>query len=130
VDLLNTTPPPEDLEHWYWPIRWMKILARMPHHLKTWLGPFHTVPNGDPAEPFAPGTRLCCWWLLPPVSVPREAYEVTLTDGRMVRLLTLHALYPEEMRFKLDRGSDALLDEFDRANVSEVLTLSRPPVTS
>jgi Suppressor of fused protein (SUFU) len=128
VDLLRLTPPSDDVEQWYWPIRWLKILARLPHEYGTWLGPYHTVPNGDPPEPFAADTRLCCWMLLPPVRVPADAREVTLADGRTVRLLVLHALYPEEMRLKLDKGSDALLSAFDRADLSEVLTPDRASV--
>jgi hypothetical protein len=128
VDLLRLTPPSDDVEQWYWPIRWLKILARLPHEYGTWLGPYHTVPNGDPPEPFAADTRLCCWMLLPPVRVPADAREVTLADGRTVRLLVLHALYPEEMRLKLDKGSDALLSAFDRADLSEVITPDRASV--
>src|SRR5258706_3910018 len=43
----------------YWPVRWLKTLARLPHEYDTWLGVGHTIPNGDPAEPFAPTTALC-----------------------------------------------------------------------
>jgi hypothetical protein len=128
LDLLQATPPPPDLERWYWPVRWLKQLARLPHEYETWLGTGHTVPNGDPAEPFAPDTRLCCWLLLPPVSVPEPARQLALSDGRTVHVLALYPLYPEELGLKLDKGLDDLLDAFDRAGVSEVLTLDRPPV--
>ncbi len=30
VDLLKMTPPPDDLERWYWPLRWLKYLAPIP----------------------------------------------------------------------------------------------------
>ena len=40
-------------ERWYWPIRNLKALARLPHEYETWLGFGHTVPNGDPPEPYA-----------------------------------------------------------------------------
>src|SRR5215831_18616558 len=52
LDKLSVTPPPADLEKWYWPIRWLKQLARFPHTCETWLGSGHTIPNGDPPEPF------------------------------------------------------------------------------
>ena len=32
----------------YWPIRWLKKIARLPHRQDAWLGLGHTVPNGDP----------------------------------------------------------------------------------
>jgi len=128
VDRIAATPPPADVERWYWPVRWLKQLARMPHEYETWLGAGHTIPNGDPAEPFAPDTKLCGWMLLPPLEVPAEALQVALPDGRTVHLLALHALYAEEMALKLAKGTAALLDAMDRAGVSEVLTPDRAPV--
>jgi hypothetical protein len=49
-----------------------------------------------------------------------------LSDGRRVHLYVLHALHLEELNLKLNRGTDALLDAFDRAHVPEVLDLQRP----
>ncbi|MBK9032204.1 MAG: suppressor of fused domain protein [Myxococcales bacterium] len=129
LDVLSVTPPPDDLERWYWPVGWLKQLARMPHTYETWLGYGHTIPNGDPAEPFAPGTALCGWLLLPPIGLPAEELQVTLRDGRAVHVFALHALYAEEMALKLDQGTDAILDGFDRVGATEVLTLDRRPVT-
>jgi hypothetical protein len=126
VRLLDVMPPPPDLERWWWPVRWLKKLARLPHDYETWLGIGHTIPNGDPPEPFAADTRLCCWLLLPPMNVPEEAHTVKLADGRTVNLYVLHALHPDEVTLKLERGTDALLDAFDRAAVSETLTPDRP----
>ena len=57
-------------ERWYWPIRWLKTLARLPHEYDTWLGEGHTVPNGDPPEPYAEGTALCGAMLVEPTLVP------------------------------------------------------------
>lgn len=128
IDALAVTPPPADLERWYWPLRWLKQLARLPHTYQTWLGTCHTIPNGDPPSPFSPDTKLCGWMLLPPVSVEPEARTITLADGRVVHLYCLHAVYLEELSLKLNNGSDPLLDAFDRAGVNEVLQLDRKPV--
>jgi len=51
-----------------------------------WSG--HTVPNGDPPEPYAPNTKLCGALIAPPVAV-----------------WPLHA---DEMELKLDKGLEAL----------------------
>ncbi len=126
VDALAVTPPPADLERWYWPIRWLKQLARLPHEYRTWLGFGHSIPNGDPPQPFAPETKLCGWLVLPPITVPEDARTVALADGRTVNLYVLHALYLEEMSLKLNKGTDALLDAFDGARVGEVLDVARP----
>lgn len=125
LDAVTGVPPAAGVERWYWPIRWMKMLARLPHEHGTWLGFGHTMPNGDPPEPMAPGTKLCGWLLLPPVTVPEEGWAVELADGRSVRLYSMHALHPEEMSLKLNEGTGALLEAFNRAKVSEVLNPRR-----
>jgi len=123
---LKVMPPPADLERWYWPVRWLKQLARLPHDYKTWLGFGHTIPSADPPEPFHADTKLCGWFLLPPITVPESARSVKLADGRVVHLYCLHALHADEMDLKLAKGTNALLGAFDRAHVSEVLDLERP----
>jgi len=128
MDLLETLPPPAEAARWAWPIQWLRKVARLPHDHATWVGERHTIPNGDPPEPFAPGTKLAAWMLLPPVSVAQEARTVKLGDGREVALLQLHALHADELAFKLDKGSDALLDALVAAEVTEVLTLDRGSV--
>lgn len=127
IDLLDVTPPPPEHERWYWPLHWLKYLARFPHAYDTWLWSGHTIPNGDPAEPFAVGTRLCGWMLLPPLDVPDEALDVALPDGRTVHLFALHALHAEEIALKLRKGIGPLLEALDRARVSEVLAPERAP---
>ena len=55
----------EDLknERWYWPIRLLKTLARLPIASDTWLGFGHTMDN---EEDFAENTKLCAAILTPP----------------------------------------------------------------
>ncbi len=109
----------------YWPIRWLKILARLPHEYNTWLGYGHTVPNGDAPQPFAPNTKLCCSLLLLPVLVPDDFLELTLSDDKTIRFYSLVPLYEEEVDFKLKQGADALVERFEEAEVSELLDIKR-----
>lgn len=113
-------------ERWYWPIRWLKTLARLPHEYRTWLGVGHTIPNGDPPSPFGPGTDLACMLVMKAISLPMEAQTATLADGSELELFTLYPLHEDEMRFKLEEGLDALLDAFDAAGVPDVVDASRP----
>jgi hypothetical protein len=112
-------------ERKYWPIRLLKSLARFPHECETWLGFGHSVPNGDPPVPFADGTDMCCALLVPPVRVPSEFYELELSDGRSINFYAVVPLYPEELQLKLTRGTNALLDRFDKEGISELLEPKR-----
>lgn len=115
-------------ERWYWPIRWLKILARLPHEYQTWIGWGHTVPNGDPPQPFDASTRLCAMLLLPSLQYPDASALTMPGDGREIVIWTVHPLYPEELDYKLRVGTDALIDRFEQANLSDVIDPDRPPL--
>jgi hypothetical protein len=112
-------------ENNYWPIRLLKMLARLPHEYDTWLGFAHSIPNGDPAEPYAPGTKFCGAMLAPPCSVPEEFFELKVSPEMTIHFFAVLPLYAEEMQLKLDKGSDALFDQFDKHEVTELVNLSR-----
>jgi hypothetical protein len=114
----------EDERH-YWPVRWLKMLARFPHQYGTWLGWGHTMPNGDPPLPFTEGTKLCGMLILPSISLPEEAATLELPDGRTVHFWALYPLYDEEMAIKLRKGAQALLPLFEKHNVSDVVDPTR-----
>jgi hypothetical protein len=130
VDQMQVTPPPSDLESMYWPIRGLKNLARLPHDYNTFLAYGHTIPNGDPPEPLAAGTGLCAWLILPLLGVPPDVQAGRLSNGSVLNVYAVHALYRDELELKLANGTDSLLDAFDLAHVSEVLDPHRPSSAS
>ncbi|MDO7844897.1 suppressor of fused domain protein [Hymenobacter sp. M29] len=113
-------------ENVYWPIRWLKILARLPHEYHTWLGFGHTIPNGENAEPFSDETELGCMLLLTALSLPEEFQTLEISSDKTVQFYTLYPIYREEMDLKMEQGVDALLDKFDEHGIGDVLDLTRP----
>ncbi|MBI1288371.1 MAG: suppressor of fused domain protein, partial [Flavobacteriales bacterium] len=109
----------------YWPVRWLKMLARFPHQYNTWLGYGHTIPNGDPAGPFAPNTKLNTMVLLPSIVFGLEFHTLKL-ENRSIDFYTLIPLYDEEVKVKMNKGVEALFDGFDKFGVSDILQLDRP----
>jgi hypothetical protein len=73
----------KDVRH-YWPIYLLKMLARFPHQFNTWLWCGHTMPNGDPVEPYADNTQLCCALLMSPVRFDPKFSELNCTAPRSV----------------------------------------------
>lgn len=126
---LNTESELSD-ERYYWPIRWVKMLARLPHEFNTWLGYCHSVPNGDPPEPFAPGTDLSGVMLIYPVLEPEEFTPLEINPEKKIHFWALLPIYSEEMRYKLDHGGDALLDHLAAEHVSPVVNPTRRNVCS
>lgn len=112
-------------ERYWWPFRWIKTLARLPHQYQTWLGPGHTVPNGDPAKPFADNTKLCCMMVFIPLSLPQEALQLRVGDD-VIHFYAAWPLYLEEMKLKMDKGLNALIDKFEKAGTRELIDPVRP----
>ena len=122
----------EDLknERWYWPIRLLKTLARLPIASDTWLGFGHTMDN---EEDFAENTKLCAAILTPPQGTEDGSEVCTLPGGEEVNFYQVLPLYRDELEYKLAHDADALLDKMngisfvaepDRQNAATSGTLS------
>ena len=118
AELLIALPPDWEIENsdekWYWPLRWLKVLARLPGEHNTWLGYGHTVPNG---QPFAENTKLCGVLLTMPYFFGTQAASCNLPGGGEVNFYQVLPVYEEEMNFKIEHGAEALEnlfpDDFD-----------------
>jgi hypothetical protein len=115
-------------ERWYWPIRLLKMLARLPHEYETFLYSSHTIPNLDPPEPYARGTELCAALISRPELVPEEVESLTVSDGRVVQLWGVFALHRDEMELKLQEGVESLLPRLHAAGITELVDPVRPSV--
>ena len=102
----------EDLknERWYWPIRLLKDLARLPITCDTWLGWGHTTDN---QEPYANNTQLCAAILTGPQGTEDGSEVCPLPNGEEVNFYQVIPLYRDEMDFKLAHDADALLDKME-----------------
>jgi hypothetical protein len=112
----------------YWPVRVLNGLARLPHDFETFLYYGHTIPNGDPPEPYTEGTSLCCALIDVPQLTDPAFDELQLEDGRLVRFYGVYALHRNEMEFKLQAGTDALRERLAEAGVTELIDLDRESV--
>jgi len=109
-------------------VHWLKMLARFPHDLNTWLGPGHSMPSGDPPTSLSKQTKMNGLILLPPITVPSEFAALTMEGNRIVRFYSIVPLYQEELAYKLKYGTEALLDKLDKEGVNEIVDLQRKNV--
>lgn len=114
AEIMVCLPPDWDVqnndEKWYWPLRWLKVLARLPLEQDTWLGWGHTVPKG---EPFAENTKLCGVMLLEPQGVEEDAFCCPMPDGSEVNFYQYIPLYEKEMDYKIHFTAEALLERMN-----------------
>ncbi len=112
----------------YWPVSVLKQVARLAHEYGTWIGEWHSVPNGDPAEPYVPGTPFVGVAVAPMIHARPEARVIEVDDRMSIDVLALIPLHPAEVALKLSKGTDALIEALDRGRVTELLEPNRPSV--
>ena len=111
-------------ENYYWPIRQLKSLARMPVTYNTWLGEGHTIANGDPAQPFADNNHFVGIVLLPSVTLPKDFLTIK-TKEKVIHVYSMIPLYKEEMDYKLKKGVNKLLSKFNKYGIKEIIDTTR-----
>ena len=93
-------------------LRWV---AHFPHDAKSWLGVGHTMPNGNPPEPFWGSGSLDTLLFLPPIVVKDQSLPSHLQlGGDPVAFLWVVPVTTAECNYKLKKGLDAILDLFER----------------
>lgn len=131
AEVMIALPPDWDLtdksdESRMWPVTLLRDIARFPHQYGTWIGTWHTIPNGNPAEPYAPGVPFTSVVVAPMLWTDEQAHTVEVGDGHRIDILALVPLHPAEAALKREQGTDALLNALSQGRVSELLTPDRP----
>lgn len=115
-------------EEYYWPIYWIKYLARFPHEYHTWLGVGHTLPNSEDYDPLGKGTGMGGFFFLPAIDLGPEypgVKQLTCKDGTKINLLWAIPMYREEIEFKLEAGFDPMMDLFSEKQFPRVIDPKR-----
>ena len=95
----------------------LRRLAHFPHDNKTWLGNWHTMPNGQPPARLWDSNSLDSFLFMPTIVKPDSTLEKELVlNGSPVHFLWLVPISTPECDFKLKKGAGALLDLFSKYN--------------
>jgi hypothetical protein len=95
-------------QRWAWPLRELWRTVRQLYREEAWLGPGHSVQNGDPPRPYAAGTVLACGLYVPPVEMP-PTFGRSRIAGRELTILHMLPLTAAESRWKLAYGACTVL---------------------
>jgi len=128
-ELMIRLPPDwnieSDEERWYWPIRWLKIVARVPIDQDTWIGWGHTIPTG---EPVAENTEFECMLLANPENYDESAVRCQLPNGDFVNFYQILPIYEDEMEFKINVDATPLVDLLYEKDIHGVVDIRRKSV--
>lgn len=97
----------------YWPIRVLKEAGRIPVTCRTWLGFGHTTQSDEEGSAYSPDTKLNSVVLDYAMDKDHCRARLQMSSGRNVDFYQVIPLYPEELKFKMDNGADALLRRLD-----------------
>ncbi len=131
AELCICLPPDWDInsedERYYWPIRLLKIVGRLPINNETWLGWGHSLggrEQGD--ETLAPNVGFTGAMLVNPSGIEEGKNICTLPNGERVNFYQIIPLYPEEVDYKCEHRAESLLERMQI--VSHVIDPTRPNV--
>jgi hypothetical protein len=110
-------------ENW-WPIHWLKMIARMPHENDEWIGAGQVIPNIPADKPLAPDNRFTGILLLPSVIHP-EAQRLVVHDDTAIEFLALWPLYAEEIELYHRHGLSTLKAAFMNAGITDLINPRR-----
>ena len=97
-------------EKWYWPIRFLKFMARAPLGGDVYHAWGSTMEFDDIAS-FDESTKLCAAITLSPGVFGEPSYECKLPNGETVNFYQAIPLYKEELDYKVEHGVDKLLEK-------------------
>ena len=110
-----------------WPVRFTRMLARMPRLLDGWLAVGHVIPGAD--APHADGYSGAV--LLPPIGAfDPEDHVVQTASGRGVQLLSPTFLYLDEMEYQTRHGYQALASLLHDRGVTSLFQPQRRSVVA
>lgn len=113
--------------NWYWPLKLLKDTARLPIWCDTWLGYGHTTQADEAGATYAPSTKFNSIVLNFPVTKNEDAGPLKMSSGKTIFCYQIIPLYPEELKFKMDNGADALFDKFQEKGIdATVVNNDRP----
>lgn len=127
AELVLCLPPDWDLDsdklEYYWPLKLLSLLSRLPIEEDAWLGWGHTVDYGTG---FADNTEFCSAMIIFSM-FGKDSCECSLSDDEKVWFYQILPLYREELDFKHENGASALIGKFTDEQLT-VADIERPCV--
>lgn len=111
MELVICLPPDwqveSDEERWFWPVRCLKTVGRLPVESGCWMGYGFSFSYENT---IAEGVPFCSVALLGVQEGDERSGACRLPNGDRVNFYQLIPLYPKELKMKINKGLDAMVD--------------------
>ena len=120
-DFSNIKSKPDSIT---WPIYHLQSLGKLPIINNSWIGFGHTIGCNEKKGDYFSGTKFNSTIIFPSIKLPKSFTEIE-NGNNLITIYTAIPIYPEELKYKLDSGSNALVDKFNEFNVQEIVDMNR-----
>lgn len=103
-----------------WVIEWLQKLAKHVVEKRTWFGPGHTIPNGNPVGPLSATMKEKYLMLSEPMFLNTELIPLEL-DEKTIHFLSVIPIFEDEMDYKMGKGTYKLLRKMEGKGITELL---------
>lgn len=126
IDLPADWKLQSDDENDYWPLRWLKTVARLPLESNTWVGYGHTIAAGENHETLAANNYFEGVGLIHAMNLQGEEAKLRMSSKKLVRFYRMIALYGAELDYKQQcEDIEPLLKRFDTKDQTFIVDIHR-----
>ena len=107
-------------EHFNWVYDWIFRLEQFVREKQTWYGPGHTIPAGNPPAALSPTMKQEYFIFLDPIYLEEELQPIE-REEKTIFFLSIVPIFPDELDYKIGKGTYKLIQKFRHRNFDERL---------
>lgn len=107
-------------EKFNWVFHWIERLTNYVIDKKSWFGPGHTMPCGNPFQSLSSSMLENHFFLIDPILLKDELIPIKL-ENKEIYLLGIVPIFEDEMDYKQGKGTYKLLKKFNHHGITEKL---------
>ena len=115
-----------DKEEYYWAIRQLKNIARLPINTDSWLAYGHTITANEDYSPVAENTEFNSFVLINSINKNNEIVNpLKIGLFKQINFYQMFPLYREEVDYKMENSLEELINKFSDEDLDSVVNINR-----
>lgn len=107
-------------ENFNWVYSWIFRLEKFVREKNTWYGPGHTIPAGNPPTALSSTMKEEYFIFMDPIFLEYEL-QPAIFEEKTVYFLSIVPIFPDELDYKMGKGTYKLIQKFRHRNFDERL---------